>query len=791
MKKKTRKNKKKNHGKSPNFFAKLNHFFDFIITLRSHSSMPLVWSLFSFALSMFMWTAIATYSPKDPSPIRYHFPPPNHAMNKSGIFGAYLSGSLFLCFGYLAWMVPIPFAWYSYTKTWCKRSPAFSFPQVAGFCVVFFSLLLTIPIFFKTFHFYEPQLPSTGIIGNVLFHYFQRLVGDLGFYIFLFNFYTCGILLLCSNRLSIFAKKFEARFQNLIKILKRDLLLPSKELVDFSSDLPIAPKTQDSTDIELNDEETPLHRNDSIFYAPQQTRAEIEIPAKKSNHAIYNFPPIDLLNKSSSMSQSSPKNHQNEIRQLSEKLEQTLKDFGVKGQIIGHHYGPVVTIIEYLPDPGIKQSKIMSLSDDMALALKVDSIMIQPLKTKSALGIQIPNIHREKVYLGDILSHNTFTESKYPLTFGLGKTIHGEPVLADLGSMPHLLIAGSTGSGKSVGVNGILCSLIMKSPPSQVKMILVDPKMLELSIYEGIPHLLMPVITDPQKASLALKWSLFEMEKRYRLMQICAVRNIESFNEVWSRKGDEEKNVILEKLKNDFNIVLNDNLLEGMPYIVIVIDELADLMMTAPKEVEISIQRLAQKARASGIHMVLATQRPSVDIITGVIKANLPCRIAYQVVSKHDSRTILDGVGAEKLLGKGDLLFQRPGSSKLERLQGALITDEEVMGLVKNIKYQDTSTHYCEEAIKWIEDQHSLNNEQEGSMVTDNFQDTKYQEALSIAESNGSISASYLQRQLKVGYNRAARMIEHMEREGLVEKSDGVKPRRWLQKKHTVVGLPS
>jgi S-DNA-T family DNA segregation ATPase FtsK/SpoIIIE len=334
--------------------------------------------------------------------------------------------------------------------------------------------------------------------------------------------------------------------------------------------------------------------------------------------------------------------------------------------------------------------------------------------------------------------------------------------------MPHLLTAGATGSGKSVAINTLLCSIIMKASPAEVRMILVDPKMLELSMYEGIPHLLMPVITEPGRAAIALKWATQEMERRYKLMQQAKVRNIVGFNDFCRQSTASQRQQLL-----------GEQSVEALPYILLVIDELADLMMTAPKEVESLIQRLAQKARASGIHLVLATQRPSVDIITGVIKANLPCRAAFQVVSKHDSRTILDQNGADKLLGNGDMLFQRPGSNRLERIQGAFISDDEVIQIVEATK-STSAPEYDHQVMQWIDTE--VARVTESSDMPDHMSsddDPKYEEAKQIAQNQGYISASYLQRQLKIGYNRAARMVETMESQGLVDKADGAKPRQW------------
>jgi DNA segregation ATPase FtsK/SpoIIIE, S-DNA-T family len=455
-------------------------------------------------------------------------------------------------------------------------------------------------------------------------------------------------------------------------------------------------------------------------------------------------------------------------------LTKTLSEFGVEGKIIGWQPGPVVTVYEYQPDAGIKQSKILSLMDDLALSLKVDSIFILPVPGKRALGIQVPNSRREIVYLGDIIASESFQKNPSPLTFAMGKTISGLPYTADLTAMPHLLAAGATGTGKSVGINSLLCSIIMKSSPEDVRMILVDPKMLELSVYDGIPHLLMPVITEPDRASSALKWAANEMERRYKIMQHAQVRNIGGFNAFWEGTGETRR----EQIRG----LMNDPQITRLPYILLVIDELADLMLTAPKDVEGSIQRLAQKARASGIHMVLATQRPSVDVITGVIKANLPCRLSFQVVSKHDSRTILDQMGAEKLLGRGDVLLQRPGVGRLERLQGALVSDEEVLALVAATK-KNYNMSYDERAMGWIDEEVTRNagaEESEDGFGGGAASDPKWEEALNIGRTHGVVSASFLQRHLQIGYNRAARMVEGMEAKGIVAKADGSKPRKWL-----------
>ena len=442
-------------------------------------------------------------------------------------------------------------------------------------------------------------------------------------------------------------------------------------------------------------------------------------------------------------------------------LSQTLEDFQIFGKMLGYQTGPRVRTFEFEPAAGVKQTKLTSLGDDIARALKVESVIIQPIPGKSSMGVQVPRRDGSIVYLGDILSGRK--EFKEVLPLGMGMNPAGRPVIMDLAKMPHLLMAGATGSGKSVGIHALINSLICSCSPEEVRLILVDPKMLELSAYSSLPHLAAPVITDVHQACAMLEWAVQEMECRYRLMQDMEVRNIAEFHRRQKKLSQRQKQKEQQLYPDS----------ETLPYLVIIIDELADLMLMAPKDVEASIQRLSQKARASGIHLVLATQRPSVDVITGVIKANFPARMAYQVVSKHDSRTILDQVGAEKLLGKGDMLFQSPLKLKPERLQGAYVSEEEIRALLAKLS-QDYPPSY----ISSLEQKLTLR--QKGEELSSTQSDPKWSEALEVAQAKGSISASYLQRRLQVGYNRAARMIEAMESEGLIASASGVKPRKWL-----------
>ncbi|HSJ99370.1 MAG TPA: DNA translocase FtsK, partial [Myxococcota bacterium] len=450
-------------------------------------------------------------------------------------------------------------------------------------------------------------------------------------------------------------------------------------------------------------------------------------------------------------------------------LEKKLADFGVSGRVVTVHPGPVITMYEFEPGAGVKVNRITNLADDLALALRALSVrIIAPLPGKSVVGIEIPNPERDVVYIRDLLESENFRKSKSKLTLALGKDIFGNPVEADLARMPHLLVAGATGTGKSVFLNSLLCSILFRASPAELKLLLIDPKILELSIYEGIPHLIADVVTNPKRAAAALAGIVHKMEERYRAMAALGVRNIEQFNtrvdeliadgqtllRLKARPGEEQGQEVP---------------LERIPYIVVVIDELADLMVVSARDVEEALQRLAQMARAAGIHLVLATQRPSVDVLTGVIKANFPSRIAFQVASRIDSRTIMDQNGAEHLLGQGDMLFLPPGTSKLQRMHGAYVSEKEVAELVAFLRQQG-APQFDETLIRAR--QESEEKEERGEDADD-----LYDRAVEIVAETRNASISYVQRRLKVGYNRAARMIEQMEAEGVVGPQIGTKPR--------------
>ncbi len=465
----------------------------------------------------------------------------------------------------------------------------------------------------------------------------------------------------------------------------------------------------------------------------------------------YKLPPIDLLKAPKQNSQQADKKN---IYENARKLEKTFQSFGVKAKVTQVHLGPAVTKYEVYPDVGVKVSKIVNLSDDLALALAAKDIRIEaPIPGKSAVGIEVPNSEIAMVSLREVLESKSNDRPDAKLLIGLGRDISGDAVLAELNKMPHLLVAGATGSGKSVCINGIITSILMRAKPHEVKLMMIDPKMVELNVYNGVPHLLAPVVTDPKKASQALKKVVNEMERRYELFSHTGTRNIEGYNEIIRRNNQEEAKQ------------------PELPYIVVIVDELADLMMVASSDVEDSITRLSQMARAAGIHLIIATQRPSVDVITGVIKANIPSRIAFSVSSQTDSRTILDMGGAEKLLGRGDMLFLPVGSSKPVRVQGAFLSDEEVEQTV-NFVIAQQKAQYQEEMIPT-----------EVSEASGVVEDDLYEEAVQLVVDMQTASVSMLQRRFRVGYTRAARLIDAMEERGVVGPYEGSKPRDVLLSK--------
>ncbi|MFL5453979.1 MAG: DNA translocase FtsK [Myxococcales bacterium] len=535
-------------------------------------------------------------------------------------------------------------------------------------------------------------------------------------------------------------------------------------------------------------ERAPEPRKEPVAARPApDAPAETPSPRRAASYTLhggrtsFTLPPISLL---TGEAQALLPIDREGLTATAEKLRQKLASFGIQGQVTRIRPGPVVTMFEFLPASGVKVSRIASLADDLAMAMEAMRVrIVAPIPGKGVVGIEIPNKERQLVVLRELCEQEAFQKSQSKLAMCLGKDIEGMPYIADLGRMPHLLIAGTTGSGKSVAVNSMIVSMLLRATPEEVRFLMVDPKMLELSVYEGIPHLLLPVVTDAKKAAMALRWAVEEMERRYQLLAECGVRNIASYNKKVEKEGDgallrpnrsvrEKKAAEPEGTQGDLPLDSGREPLRRLPYLVLIIDELADLMMVASREVETYIARLAQMARAAGIHLMVATQRPSTDVVTGVIKANFPARISFQVASRHDSGTIINAPGAENLLGMGDMLILPPGTSTLTRVHGPYVEEKEINAVVEYWKAQGAPV-YDPSILRPRADEDGLADDDEGP-------DELYDHAIAAVSDMRFVSISLLQRKLRVGYNRAARMIERMEREGIVGPADGAKPREVL-----------
>jgi S-DNA-T family DNA segregation ATPase FtsK/SpoIIIE len=524
------------------------------------------------------------------------------------------------------------------------------------------------------------------------------------------------------------------------------------------SDADLEEDYEEEDDEEEEEEEAPAPRK----------RAAARTPSRKSSGAFV-LPPLSVLaapKASDRMTLS-----KDELEENSRTLEGVLQDFGVRGEITKANPGPVVTLYELEPAPGIKSSRVIGLADDIARSMSALSARVAVVPGRNAIGIELPNEHREKVYLREMLAAKEGAESSAKLPLCLGKTIGGTPVIVDLTRMPHLLIAGTTGSGKSVAINTMILSLVYRLRPDQCRLIMVDPKMLELSVYDGIPHLLTPVVTDPKKAVVALKWAVREMEQRYKSMSKLGVRNIDGYNARVAEakaKGEELTRTIHTGFDKESGKAIYEEEkleLEPLPFIVIIVDEMADLMMVAGKDIEGTVQRLAQMARAAGLHVILATQRPSVDVITGTIKANFPTRISFQVTSKIDSRTILGEMGAEQLLGQGDMLYMA-GGGRISRVHGPFVSDEEVEKIVRHLKSQGQPEYL--EAVTAEEETEEDGAVFDSTGMGGGGEGDLFSQAVAIVKRDRKASTSYIQRRLQIGYNRAATLMERMEQEGIV-----------------------
>jgi S-DNA-T family DNA segregation ATPase FtsK/SpoIIIE len=649
---------------------------------------------------LFLLVSLVSYYPLEPP-----------SRNLCGKAGFHLADILVLVFGMMSYFLAALTLLFSlfYLK---KKDPPNIIVFSSGLVLFFISLSTLLQIIVGKINIRGVSVHFSGLLGFLLERTLMNFFGYFG------SILIC-IILLCISLFLIVQAPIVSILEQ--RLARKKTVERRKEIKVTTEEKKEAPK----------EEKKPVQESFEFF-------KEI---------GPYKLPPITLLD---TIEKKELKVDKESIQANASILEKKLKDYGIEGKVTEVRPGPVITMYEFEPAPGIKVSRISNLADDLAMALSAVSIrIIAPIPGKAVVGIEIPNPTRQTVYLREMIESNAFRSSHSYLTLVLGTTIAGESYVADLAKMPHLLVAGATGSGKSVSLNSMICSLLFKATPGNVRFLMIDLKMLELSFYEGIPHLLLPVVTNAKNAKTALRWMTDEMERRYSMMAEKGVRSIEKYNQ----KMQKQEGV------------------EPLPYIVVVIDELADLMMVSPKEVEEYIARLAQMARASGIHLILATQRPSVDVLTGIIKANFPARISCKVFSKVDSRTILDTNGAESLLGNGDMLFLSPGIGRLQRLHGPYVSEGEIKRVVEFLKQQGTPSYHNE----ILEEKEEAENGEE-------MDDEKYQEALEFVMTKGDASISMVQRRFRIGYNRAARIIERMEREGVVGPSDGVKPREVLKR---------
>jgi DNA segregation ATPase FtsK/SpoIIIE, S-DNA-T family len=750
-----------------------------------------------FAAALIWIIALASYEPSDPV---WFFTTGQHVApaNFAGRVGAFLAELSFQLFGYASYLIPAIFVIIGWHNFWCRKLDAAG-TKTAGALLLFGCASAFLSLVFGTLDLSGKPFRAGGYAGDWLAREMAEYLNRTGSIIVILTLIFFAIIMStqfsfgrlfaalidgatdgASRTLASFREWREERRREqqrrdvIAKHTKKGALPDVKITAAAKAAEPDAARSakasRSTTTIDRDDEEAPARapifgsaKSAAAPKPPKVTMPPLPLPdpepmAKapaERRRGDYALPPLALLD----APKTERKIDERELMDGARLLEEKCREFSVEGSVVQIHPGPVVTTYEFKPDAGVKYSKITGLADDLCLAMQAESVLIDRIPGKSTVGIQIPNRNREQISLRELLESEIYRRSASKLTISLGKTIHGEPYVADLASMPHLLIAGSTGTGKSVGINAMLTSILYRATPDDVRLIMIDPKRLELGMYDEIPHLMTPVVVDPKQAANALRWAVREMEERYKTLAAEGVRNIEQYNR-------NVQQAITEKRVNDAG-----ELPKLLPFIIVLIDELADLMMVASNEVEQSIARLAQMARAVGIHLILATQRPSVDVITGLIKANLPARISFRVSSKIDSRTILDGNGAEQLLGRGDMLFLPPASSRFIRLHGPYISEQETARLASYLRKQGKPSY--DESI--TADEKSLS---EGGVELE--KDDLYDEAARIIVSSGQASISYLQRRLRIGFSRAARLVDMMEMEGIVSPAAGGKPREVL-----------
>ena len=753
------------------------------------------------AFSLFAIVSLVTYSPADPS-MNTSFSSQAAVTNSGGLVGAYISDGLAQLFGSGAFFFPLITLIMGWALIRGKEFHHWPLRLGSGIFLLI-GLCALCSVQFNTDPVFKNSVQVGGLTGETLGRFLVMWFSTIGATIFLVTLVFASLLAMTGtnvNSMLELAAKLAGTYAGKLFQLISKVKTKCNEWIAIARESAKASKAEKIKSEEVFEPTEPIIVTRERLTEPEPVQAPTIIPQKKkskneefivnegsisvSEDGDYKIPPISLLDDPLPVEESAEMKE--EILLSSSILERKLADFGVEGKVVQVLPGPVITLYEFEPAPGIKVSRILSLSDDLALAMRALSLRIlAPVPGKPVVGIEIPNTRKEVVSFKEVITSKGFAKADSKLMMVIGKDSIGEPMVQDLATIPHLLMAGSTGSGKSVGLNAMISSILLNATPDEVKMIMIDPKMLELSIFDGIPHLISPVVTNPKKAAAALAWAVQEMENRYKLMAELGVRNITGFNlrmdklrneyeeelEQWEKdhaKGIKPHEMDPDELMDEED----DKPIEPqakLPYIVIVIDELADLMMVASKGVEEALTRLAQMARASGIHLIVATQRPSVDVLTGIIKANFPSRISYKVTSRVDSRTILDSMGAEKLLGRGDMLFMPPGTHRLLRIHGAMVSDDEIERIIKFIKEQK-KPDYIEEIFS------SVVVEDEKTEEAEDY-DEKYDEALALVARDRQASISYIQRRLRIGYNRAARIIETMERDGVVGPSDGVRPR--------------
>jgi len=739
-------------------------------------------------LALFALISVISFDPKDPS---FATAPTagQEIRNFAGRAGSYFAQVFLWFLGLASYVLPFILG-YAALRAVLRGSSAHLLKRLGTIALGLAIVCPLLALVFESFPVHGSTVPAGGLLGDLLLNFLARYLGTIGSFVFLLA--ALAAFLLFSTRWSLartlrFAKgAFDSTAKEVrIQVTDRQAAKAKdrmREKVRQKYAAPAGPAAPDAkaekaarkAEKEAEKERERERRRQekegrkAPKIAPPPPPPKPVAPPKPEpllfpdlgRKGDYQYPPFSLLEPG----KPAEKINQSELVDKKRRIEEKLKEFGIEGEVREYHPGPVITTYEYFPAPGIKVAQVANLAEDLALALETESVRIQRIPGKSSLGVEIPNDKREIIKLRDIIESEKFQNSPSKLTFALGKDVHGGVTVTDLAVMPHLLIAGSTGTGKSVALNALIASLLYKATPEEVKIVLIDPKRLEFALYEDIPHLLCPVINDPKKAHIVLMDIVRKMEERYKKLQGVKVRNIDQYNTQMKQLLAEKKGRLTDEEKQQ---------LAPLPYIVIIIDELAELMMVGAQEVEFFIGRLAQLARAVGIHLVMATQRPSIDVITGTIKNNFACRIAFRVPSKVDSRIIIDTVGADKLLGMGDMLFLPPNFPRLVRQHCSFISIPEVRRLVKHVKGQGTPTY----------DTRILNvvkGDGDHLIAEDGEKDELYDKAVETVLQSGQASASHLQRRLKLGYARAARIIDQMEAEGIIGPSEGAKPREIL-----------